>query len=188
MQALTKYTYVVYRSKLNRDHKLYSPMHRAREFQQEQQKLIKYTDQALWYAEKIQFDKHKDVWKRWVVRKESYWNKKGGGKNAVSRTELGKDTRISTAMFVPCTPGGELIKQLQNVEDELAADLGWKAKLVERPETPIVKKFIKSFPMVSGCSRKEFCGVCDNNGIKCTTKRVVYKAKCMTCDKISPGI
>ena len=37
-------------------------------------------------------------------------------------------TRVTAAMFVPCTPGGELIKHLQNVEDELAADLGLETR------------------------------------------------------------
>ena len=50
-----------------------------------------------------------------------------------------------------------------------------------------MKKIIKSFPMVSSCSRKELCGVCENNGIKCASKRIVQKAKCMSSDKNNPG-
>ena len=74
---------------------MYSPVHRAREFQYEERMLMKYTDQALWYTGKIQVDQHKDVWKRWVVRKESYWIKKNGGMNSLPLNKA--TTRVTTA-------------------------------------------------------------------------------------------
>ena len=180
LQALTKYTFVVYRSSVGKDHKLYSPIHRARDYQVQERKLMKYTDQALWYTDKIQLDKHKDVWKRWVTRKETYWRKQ----HKISAP----NARVTTAMFVPCTPGAKLLNRLQKVEDELAPKTGWKAKMVERPGVPLLRKFIKSFPMVNGCSRQQICGACEDNGIKCTTKRVVYEAKCMECNVKESGV
>ena len=54
-------------------------------------------------------------------------------------------------MFVPLTPRGELLKQLVEVEDDLAEEIGWKCKLVEHPGTPLVYKFITKTPVEEGC-------------------------------------
>ena len=123
LQALTKYTYVVYRSQLDVEHKLYSPIHRARDYQVGERRLTKYTDQALWYSEKIHLDKHKNTWKRWIVRKDSHWNNCRKGSNS-NKHSGARDIRTTTAMFVPCTPGGQLLKQLQCVEYQLSPDFG----------------------------------------------------------------
>ena len=41
---------------------------------------------------------------------------------------------------------------------------------------------MKKFKMSDGCPRSKECIVCEDDGIKCGTKGVVYLASCMTCD------
>ena len=53
---------------------------------------------------------------------------------------------------------------LQETENDLKALTGWGTKLVEKPGTPLLTVFIKSFPMEDGCVRGKECMLCDNKG------------------------
>ena len=57
-------------------------------------------------------DKYRHGWKRWIKRKGP---KPGGNKN---KTRL-KVPEITVVMFVPKTPGGKLLNNLQLGEDNL---------------------------------------------------------------------
>ena len=90
-----------------------------------------------------------------------------------------------TVFFVPSTPGAALLTRLQCEEDKLSESIGWGTKLVERPGTPLLHKFIRGFPMKERCSRGEVCPLCENTNQKCTTTRAVYQASCVLCQNDS---
>ena len=96
-------------------------------------KLIKYTDHARWYTDERVGDSFKDGWKRWIKRKGSLnWRGKG----------LARKPNAKTVMFVPKTPNGGLMQQIQTVQDKLDY-MGWRTKLVEKPGVPLYTRFVK---------------------------------------------
>ena len=92
-------------------------------------------------------------------------------------------TNNSTVIFVPKTQDETLIRMLHEAEEKLAHTTGWGTKLIEKPGTPLLCTFIKPFPMEDGCTRGMDCHMCDNKGIKCMSKGVVYQAVCTTCQE-----
>ena len=127
---------------------MYSPLHRDRKYDSDRRKLLKYTSNAVWYTPTKFGDDYKDGWKAWIVtkqkrrqmleRKNIKWWQIDKGSN------LNKQTRnqTTTVMFVPKTVDGKLLDQLQVVENELACEVGWSTKLVEKPGTPLLLSFI----------------------------------------------
>ena len=51
LQGLSKYQFMVYRDRLDTDHKLYTPIYRARTFRQQERKMEKYIKYSTWYAD-----------------------------------------------------------------------------------------------------------------------------------------
>ena len=178
LQALTKYTYMVSRSKLDQHDKRYAPLHRTRSYQADERKLLKYTEGAVWYKEYRLGDKYKDQWKNWV-RKGSKFRGKTKGKSMNLRT--------TSVVFVPKTKGGALADKIKEKEDELSHDFGWRLKILEKPGQPLLNTFGKQFKMKYGCYRGESC-ICKNKGTNCRQKRVVYSACCTTCPEDTSAI
>ena len=182
LQGISKYVYMVSRSELPEDNKKYSPLHRAKTFDSHRRKLLKYTNQATWFTNNSFDDKFKNGWKSWIVRKQ---DRRNISKHNMKRGQLlNKQVKMpptTTVLFVPKTENATLINMLQDTEDEMSPKIGWGTKLIEKPGTPLLIKFIRQFPMGDGCARGKNCTVCDNNGCKCMTKRVVYLATCQDC-------
>ena len=187
LQALTKFMFMTGRSKLAPSDKLFKPLHRSREFDGENRMLEKYLNHSTWYKSLNVGDMYKDLWKRNITRKGS-----GGKANYKKVHRLGdankktgemieKDT--TTTLFVPQSPGGQLLLDLEEMEKLLQEDndIRWRCKLVERPGIPIALKLLKKFPPIEGCPLGQKCKVCDNLGIKCANKGVVYSATCQLC-------
>ena len=179
LQAISKYIYMVQRANLDCHNKRFCPLHRARSYQSEMRKLIKYTNHARWYTGEKVGDIYKNGWKRWIRRK--------GPKARRNKTPENKEPDTTTVMFVPKTKDGELLQQLQMVENKLGF-MGWKTKLIEKPGIPLFTKFSKSFDMTIGCARGSKCSVCEGKGTKCCVKGVVYKAKCLGCHEKNQGV
>ena len=179
LQAITKYTYVIERSQLDQQNEKFCPVHRSRDFDESRRKLLKYTNQALWYTNSKFGDKFKDYWKSWIVRKDTFWSRHSG-KQQHAKGKM----NTTSVMFVPKTPGGILLYEIQNVEDKLSHRLGWCAKIIEKPGDPLHLRFSKSFQMKKGCSRGLDCHMCENKGSKCTPKRSVYRAVCQRCKEL----
>ena len=70
---------------------------------------------------------------------------------------------------------------LQEREEELSQDTGWRMKIVEASGFPLVQLLKSSFVMEKGCALGLDCHLCDNTGIGCATKNVVYSAECVLC-------
>ena len=57
----------------------------------------------------------------------------------------------------------------------------WGVKILEQPGSPLLTKFVKKFPVDQGCPRSGECTLCDDDGIKCAPKSVIYKGVCKQC-------
>ena len=196
LQAVTKFLYMVERSRLHTENKRYSPLHRLREFKSDERKLIKYTNRAVWYTRIDVKDKYRNTWKGWIrrkgqmrnnfksVRRNSVNDHKGyenSSNRPLTRGALRNMNRVTTALFVPKTPKGHLAEMIQLKEDrELVRRSDWTVKVLEKPGIQLAKLFIYKFVMDTGCWRGDRC-ICKGQGNMCTAKGVVYEAKCMTC-------
>ena len=90
----------------------------------------------------------------------------------------------TSVMFVPATIRGCLTREVQEVEEKLQTETSWKCKLVEKPGILLLCMFQTRFDMSNGCPLGQLCKVCNNSGIDCANKGIVYKAWCKTCDAL----
>ena len=57
----------------------------------------------------------------------------------------------------------------------------WGIKILEQPGKPLLTRFVRKFPIVQGCPRADECQICENDGIRCSPKSVVYRGTCKQC-------
>ena len=176
LQAITKYKYMVARSRLNRKNVKYQPLYRARSYNEERRKVLKYMNFALWYTNEDLGDPFRQWWKKYTSKKSWYRKKKNGHTVRDGR-------KITTAMFVPPSSGGKLVALLEKVEQDLLTESYWTVKLVEQAGTPLRNMFQPKFPIIEGCILGEKCRACGNDGLQCRPKEVVYSASCAECSK-----
>ena len=188
LQALTKFHHMQFRESLSPGERMYRPLHRARDFKSEERLLSKYLSHSTWYTELNIGDEFKDLWKRNVTRKGQWENgnfrrKRRGDKDFGPPDDEKKLT--TTTLFVPSSPGGKLLSELEKEELRLENDEGisWKCKLVEKPGIPVALHLIKKFPKSDGCPLGPDCKICENQGVKCSQKGIVYSATCMACSE-----
>ena len=190
LQAITKYLYMQSRDSLPQDHKRYSPIHRLRDYKSQERKLMKYAVGVSWYTDDDFKDKYRNHWKNWIRRKEDRNNKTGPWGKKYLKPSRGKGVHnkptltTTTAIFIPNTVGGELIKRVEEQEAKIQSVTGWKAKVVEKPGTPLITLFQRSFDMAGGCARADKC-MCEGKGTSCMVKGVVYTATCELCKSVS---
>ena len=177
LQALTKYEFMVARSTLDQNHKKYQPLYRPRSYQEESRKILKYINVMTWYTGENLGDPYRQHWKANVKRK--------GDNITNNRARMGGlssgGAKITTTMFVPSTRGGQLLAMLEELEEHLSTESQWGVKLVEKAGSPLRSFFIPTFPLLDGCIMKELCRVCNNTGIMCRPKGIVYTAECTKC-------
>ena len=78
LQGLTKFIYMVSRSRLRPSDKKFCPLHRARDFKAHERKKSKFSSRATWYTENDVKDKYRNTWKAWITRRGDKLNRKGG--------------------------------------------------------------------------------------------------------------
>ena len=115
------------------------------------------------------------------------WNWKEGKNNRLrgdfnhQRNDDNKE--IAATMFIPPSGGSLLFKHIEEEENKMVGEMSWKIKLIEQSGVPLNLIFIPKFPLSDGCPRGEECSLCENTGIKCNTKGVIYKATCEWCKR-----
>ena len=70
------------------------------------------------------------------------------------------------------------------MKEKSRGKVGWGVKLVERPGSPLAMIFVKKEPMKLGCPLRDKCIICENEGVKCNKKKVVYLGECLTCEEM----
>ena len=98
---------------------------------------------------------------RYQIKKRR-WKQRGSDREDKDKNK--HSTPLTTVMFVPQTKDGVLLDKLQVEEDILQEKSAWGSKLVEKPGTLLLIKFIRKFPMQQGCSRGDLCILCGNRG------------------------
>jgi len=71
---------------------------------------------------------------------------------------------------------------LVEAEEESNIDIPWKVKLLEKWGKPLRNLFLPKIPIFKGCVLGEECKACENNGLTCRQKGVVYTAVCRQCE------
>ena len=106
--------------------------------------------------------------------------KRMGGKKNKDENE------IEGIIFIPCTPRGELVKELQKIEDIFAKRHGLKrVKFVERGGDTLTEQLTKKNPWGGvDCERKK-CWLCHGGEEKqlgkCIEEGVLYRISCLGC-------
>ena len=77
-------------------------------------------------------------------------------------------------MFVPSSEGEKLLKKLEEVEDLMEKEVRWRPKLIEKSGIQLSNMFRRKFPLKDGCPLGKKCNLCENQGVKCAVKGVVY--------------
>ena len=187
LQALSKFVYMVERDALPPDHKRYSPLHRPVTFDSVRRKLCKYTEHATWYSAQHKKDIYSNGWKYWITTKEQWRQRLQRHKGSKILKNKNKIVN-ATVLFVPKTEGEKLLQVIQETEEKLSGATGWGTKIVEKPGTPLLRKFIKTSGMEAGCIRGNDCKTCKGSGTKCMMKNVVYQVDCKSCKQDSKTV
>ena len=182
LQALTRYKFMIRRSKLDEHDKKYRPLYRARSFDYLNRTVAKMVDCMTWYKGMKVYDLFRNDWKRNlssvnVGGKGRKWKNKVNIKQQMAE----KNKEIVATMFVPPSNKSLLFDYLVEEEDKLAGEMRWRIKLIEQSGFPLNRLFIPKFPLLEGCPRGQECSICGNTGVKCNRKGVVYKATCRWC-------
>ena len=182
LQALTRYKFMIRRSKLDEHDKKYRPLYRARSFDYLNRTVAKMVDCMTWYKGMKVYDLFRNDWKRnlssvKVGGKGRKWKNKVNIKQQMAE----KNKEIVATMFVPPSNKSLLFDYLVEEEDKLAGEMRWRIKLIEQSGFPLNRLFIPKFPLLEGCPRGQECSICGNTGVKCNRKGVVYKATCRWC-------
>ena len=177
MQGLTKFEYMVRRSKMDTEDKMFTPLHRERMFKREERILSKYVSRMVWYTGEKLTDPYRQLWRKNIKYKNDGSNKK----SLREKSKEKKKVECTTTFFVPPSVGSWLFKMIREKESMLCDQFGWSVKILEAPGVPLLMKFMTKFPISNGCPRGMNCTLCDNSGIKCSIKGVIYRAVCSEC-------
>ena len=109
LQGISKFKYMVQRSKLEPTSKKFAPIHRDRYYRWDERTLLKYTNKDTWYTGIPLKDKFRNGWKSWIKRKgerraENKRSRRSGKYRNQNKTSENKP--VTTAIFVPPTKGG----------------------------------------------------------------------------------
>ena len=203
-QAITKYLYMVHRSQLDQEDKMYQPLYRPPNYKSAERIMKKFVGAFIWYKNIDLGDEFRQSWKLKIKTKTTGQNnistigslikrkrestKRLQKSNNQNSKFFRPERDTTTAIFVPPTSGGKLSQLIQGVEEELSQDTGWKMKIVESSGTPIVQSLKSNFVMEEGCVLGAMCRICENTGVGCSAKNVVYSAECMLCSSTAETI
>ena len=87
-------------------------------------------------------------------------------------------------LFVPFTPGGQLVKQLKEAEERSSADRKVRFRFVERAGTSLKAVLQKSDPWAGGKCGSGECFPCrGGKGGDCRRNNVTYQIVCEECER-----
>ena len=139
----------------------------------------------LWYTNEKLSDPFRQKWKQNIRYKTdgppmngTWYKMKKKSQNTKRHIET---PRTTSTMFVPQSRDSLLFKMVSEREDLLKSEMTWGVKILEAPGSKLLNSFVTKFPMEEGCPRGKECCICENTGIKCCTKGVIYLATCVKC-------
>ena len=115
-------------------------------------------------------------------RQQSKENKRNNWYQDSKNTE----TNYKSVLFVPPTPGSELLKELRNREEELNKNKKERIKIVEKGGEKIEKILTKKNPFKEEKCTDKWCPLCKGSvgeiKIACNTNNLGYRWVCRTCE------
>ena len=123
-------------------------------------------------------DPFRQVWKRRVVTKDKLLKSNRGREKL--RKQVSQEV-VTSALFVPSSEGGTLTNMLSEEEKKLGSQLGWNTKIVEKSGIPLSQLFKPKFEILAECTLGQSCPICDNTGLGCNLKNVIYSMQCLDC-------
>ena len=173
LQGITKYKYMVQRSEKKPTDPKYRPLYRPRIYQRNERLIVKRIQQSTWFKGDDLGDPWRQGWKKKIVHR----------RNRVDNGNRGRSKKnITSVLFVPATKDSVLFNAVSSAEEKITSDnLSWDIKVVEKGGTPLASVFMTQIPVLDGCPLGSACVVCENDGMRCSKRGVVYKATCQTC-------
>ena len=174
LQAITRYKYMLERdSRLPEDPK-YQPLYRSKLFDREERMIRKRIDFCTWYSGEDIGDPFRHGWKNHIRRR--------GDNVKNNRKRLPASNReITTTLFVPATAGSILFDKIREKEEVIGREFDWGIKILEKSGSPLTASLMTKFPSKVGCPFGAECNACENDGVACTPRNVVYKSTCSKC-------
>ena len=177
-----------YQSKLENCKKFKSKLHRPASSTIEKRYLKKLTEKTSWFKNK---EKQEDE----IGEDEVERNVRAGASRPPGakfkpkpkkKSGKGQDKQPTAVMFVPRTPGGELVNKLREAEEQLCSVTGGrKIKLVEKSGNMIKRSLnTTNKTKVEHCCR-ENCLPCtqaeEGGGGQCKKRNITYQTNCLDC-------
>ena len=121
--------------------------------------------------------------KQWNIEHRTE-SKKNKLKNWYKNGEK-SDVEYKSILFVPPTPGGDLLKELRKREDELNGKNGQRIKIVEKGGVKMERILTNKYPFKPEKCDEKSCPLCKggygNLKVPCSTNNTGYRWSCKTC-------
>ena len=147
------------------------PLHRSKHQTQQGRAVRKMMEKANWYK----------VTKRDQPRETEQTHSGPSTKRVQPRSNT---VQPSTVMFVPRTPGGKLLSQLKEVEENISRVTKRKVRLLEETGSKMRELLCRSDPWEGEPCGRPKCATCSTEWGKqgaCRTRSVVYENLCIPC-------
>ena len=130
----------------------------------------KITAKARWFKRKGQQEKSDDM----SVKVKAEWKPMG--------EKSPTDVPPETVIFVPHTPGGELKKTIQDIDDQVMGGQKFgRVKVIEKLGTSLIDSLGNQAPWRSSHCGRSACWPCKAKEGSCRKHNILYKITCMTC-------
>ena len=123
----------------------------------------------------------------WFKKKGNKEEKKvdGNRRGRKKGSPPAKELEPVTVMFIPRTPGGELLTRLRKAEEELSTVTGDRVKLVEKSGKMLKRSVVVTDPTAGSNCGREKCLVChqgdEKDAGRCKKRNVTYQTTCHRC-------
>ena len=107
------------------------------------------------------------------------------GRKKFQKPKKKPDPPTITVLFVDQTPGGELAKRLQKVEDRLSLITGYRVRVTETSGTQLCRVLPNTNPWKGMDCLREDCYTCSQGGEKqedCKKRSILYESGCLDCN------
>ena len=115
-------------------------------FRSNERIMLKFVEPMTWFLELRLKDLFKNKWKVWLTRLTLVSEINGDRTKFIER-------EITTATFIPTTPGSELLKRKRDEDDRISQGMDWGIKFMENSGTPLINLFMNNFGIQQGCPR-----------------------------------
>ena len=95
------------------------------------------------------------------------------------------DTPVLTVLFIEQTPGGELARRLQKVEERMAAITGYRVRIAETSGSQLRRLLPNTNPWSGADCGRDQCYTCSQGSETledCKRRNILYESYCTLCN------